>query len=49
MNRSIEEINKKAYEDGTMQEKKENAKKMKEEGVSIEIIEKVTGLNNEEI
>ena len=47
----------KAYSDGkeagigqgVVLEKRENAKKMKEEGISIEIIEKVTGLTEEEI
>ena len=37
------------YKQGIKQEKKEIAKKMKEEGLDIEVIKKVTGLTEEEI
>ena len=40
---------KQGIEQGIEQEKKETAKKMKEEGLDIEIIKKVTGLTEEEI
>ena len=36
-------------EEGIKQGKKETAKKMKEEGLDIELIKKVTGLTEEEI
>ena len=48
-NTEMYEARRKGLEEGKRQDRKEIAKKMKEEGIDVELIKKITGLTEKEI